>query len=168
MSTQFREQTQVTEPRSVQPAWCSRLPLQQQSVLFLASRGPDGVAKDHPCKAVQRAYRACVLLAGKYGRCLLASDPGDSFMSLRDVSGSDAWWGRVRDFFATIDSLPHHYLSHLMHGAQILGYKHPDAGLRARWHSFYLEMVDDLHLRPESEAEMDARLSDWGRESWHE
>ena len=45
---------------SVQPTWCTMLPLQQQSVLFLASRGPDGVAKVHPCKPVIIAYRATV------------------------------------------------------------------------------------------------------------
>jgi hypothetical protein len=154
--------------RSVQPTWCSMLPLQQQSVLFLATRGPDGVGKYHPCKAVQRAYRACVLLAGKFGRCLLPSDPGDSFMTLRVIVDSDAWGKAVEEFFDAVDSLPHHYLAHLMHGAQILGYKHPDACLRGRWRSFYEKMVDDLHLRPESEAEMDGRLGDWRRESWHE
>lgn len=162
------EPTRVTGHRSVQPPWCSQLPLQQQSVLFLATRGPDGVGKYHPCKAVQRAYRACVLLAGKFGRCLRRSEPGDSFMSLREISDTHAWDKVVREFFDAVDSLPHHYLAHLMHGAQVLGYKHPDGDLRCRWHAFYLRMVDDLHLHPESEAEMDGRLSDWGRESWHE
>jgi hypothetical protein len=37
--------------------WMDDLPMQQQSVVVLATRGPDGVAKHHPCKDVVRAYR---------------------------------------------------------------------------------------------------------------
>jgi len=151
---------------SVQPSWCADLPLQQQSVLFLATRGPDGVAKDHPCKDVQRAYRACVLLAGRYGRELRPVEGGDSFMSLTLFGDDRTWREVVLKFLYKIDELPHHYLSHLMHGAEILGYKHPDAVVRSRWNHLYLRMVCDLHLAPETEAEMDRRLGDWGRVDW--
>jgi hypothetical protein len=67
---------------SVQPEWCRALPLQQQSVMLLAARGPDGVTKMHPCKGVVVAYRGCVLLAAKYGRELRFGERADSFMSL--------------------------------------------------------------------------------------
>jgi hypothetical protein len=71
-------------------------------------------------------------------------------------------------FFRYHDELPHHYLMHLMHGAQILGYKHPEPEFRERWLEFYVEMVEDAHLKTESEEEMDVRLGDWGREFWNE
>jgi len=158
----------TTKRLSVQPSWCADLPLQQQSVLFLATRGPDGVARDHPCKDVQRAYRACVLLAGRYGRELRPVEGGDSFMSLTLFVDNCTWREVVLRFLYKIDELPHHYLSHLMHGAEILGYKHPDAVVRSRWHHLYLRMVYDLHLAPETEAEMDRRLGDWGRVDWDE
>jgi hypothetical protein len=154
---------------SVQPLWCLSLPLQQQSVLLLASRGPDGISKNHPSKAVHIAYRGSIFLAAKYGRLLEWGEKADSFMSL-DVFGGQFsepdWAYAVKMFFDFIDELPHHYLMHLMHGAQILGFKHPDARFRDRWIAFYLKMVEDMHLAPETESEMDRRLGDWGRSHW--
>lgn len=158
----------LTAPKtpSVQPRWCRDLPLQQQSVLMLAARGADGTAKHHPCKPVQIAYRGTVLVAAKYGRCLEWGEGADSFMSLDVLANDAAWADAVKLFFRNADGLPHHFLMHLMHGAQILGFKHPDERFRERWHKFYLAMVNDMHLHPESEADMDERLGDWGREHW--
>lgn len=151
---------------SVQPAWMTELSLQQQSVLFLAARGPDGIAKAHPCKDVQRAYRGTVLLAGRYGRPLTWGEQGDSFMCLQQFADLDAWRSVLDRFFDAQDALPHHYLMHLMHGAQILGYKHPDERFRDRWASYYFRAVDDLHLFAENERDMDHRLGDWGQNEW--
>ena len=152
--------------RSVQPEWCRSLPLQQQGVLLLAGRGPDGIEKHHPCKTIHIAYRACVFIAGRYGRSLEWGESADSFMSL-DVFGDDFRWKQaVTDFFQAWDVLPAHYVKHLMHGTQILGYKHPDARFRGRWLLFYLRCVEEFHLEPESEASMDRRLGDWERKDW--
>jgi hypothetical protein len=87
---------------SVQPDWCRDLPIQQQSVLLLAGRGPDGVRKHDACKPVHVAYRACILTAAKYGRSLRWGERADSFMSL-DLFASDdpftGWKVIVDDFF---------------------------------------------------------------------
>jgi hypothetical protein len=152
--------------KSVQPEWCTKLTLQQQSVLFLAARGPDGVAKANPCKAIQVAYRGCVLVAARYGRMLAYGEKADTFMSLDVFADEHAWAAAVKAFFQHIDELPHHYVMHLMHGVQILGYKHPELKFRAKWEAFYQLMVEDMHLYPESEAEMDKRLGDWDRRYW--
>ncbi len=53
-----------------------------------------------------------------------------------------------------------------MHGAEIIGYKHPHPLLKKRWQHFYLHAVDDMHLSPETEVEMDERLNDWNQEFW--
>ena len=151
---------------SVQPEWCRQLPVQQQSVLFLAGRGPDGVAKFHPCKTIQIAYRACVFVAAKYGRLLEYGEKADTFMSLEVFADADRWHAAVKEFFRHQDEIPHHYLMHLMHGVQILGYKHPDGRTRDRWRLFYYDMVEDLHLNPETEEQMDERLNDWDRNYW--
>jgi hypothetical protein len=148
------------------PGWVSYLSLPQQSVLILALRGPDGAAKNHPCKDVQRAYRGSVVVAGRFGRMLEWGEHADSFMSMALIADSQRWSEAVGRFFNEVDSLPHHFYAHLMHGAQILGYKCPHPDLRGRWSQFYRLCVVDLHLRAESEAEMDERLGDWGRKDW--
>lgn len=147
--------------RSVQPEWCLELPLQQQSVLLLGARGPDGIGKMHPCKDVQRAYRACVLVAAKRGRELEWGEKADSFMSLDLIADHAAWTEVVKRFFQTVDDLPHHFYMHLIHGAEILGYKHPDIRVRGRWLHFYRKCCRDLHLTPETQEDMDQRLNDW-------
>ncbi len=151
---------------SVQPRWCLALPVQQQSVLLLGARGPDGIAKAHPAKRIQRAYRACVLVAARYGRSLHWGEKADTFMCLEEFSDSAKWTHAVEQFFLHADDLPHHFYMHLIHGAEILGYKHPDERFRMRWHDFYRQCVKEFHLAPESEPEMDARLSDWERKHW--
>lgn len=160
------ESRRLASPPSVQPEWCRALPLQQQSVLFLAARGPDGIAKGHPCKVVHVAYRGTTIVAAKYGRPLAWGERADGFMSLEVLADPAAWGDAVARFFDHHDSLPHHYLMHLMHGAEIVGYKHPDERFRERWRAFYLAMVESLHVGQEPEYQMDARLGDWARAHW--
>lgn len=151
---------------SVQPEWCRALPLQQQSVLFLAGRGPDGIEKHHTCKLVHVAYRATIFLAGKYGRSLAWGERADNFMSLDLFANPDAWRAAVEDFFRAWDTLPAHYVKHLMHGVEILGFKHPDPRFRERWGALYLRFAEEFHVNPETEAQMDRRLGDWERKHW--
>lgn len=149
---------------SVQPTWCLELPLQQQSVLLMGARGPDGIPKTHPCKDVQRAYRATVLVAARYGRCLRLGERADGFMALNHFR--DTWPETIGRYYESIDQLPIHFVMHLLHGAQILGYKHPEQAFRQRWLEFYLLGCSEMHLYLESEMEMDDRLGDWHRRHW--
>lgn len=148
------------------PEWIAALTLQQQSVLLLALRGPDGAPKHHPSKGVIRAYRGTVVLAARVGRTLTYGEHADTFMSLQRFADNTAWAEDLDAYFDAVDSIPHHYQLHLLHGAEILGYKHPDPQFRARWSDFYLRAVDDMHLEPETEATMDTRLNDWDQNGW--
>jgi len=148
-------------PDSVQPAWCSELPMQQQSVLLLAARGPDGIGKFHPCKQVVRAYRAFVLKAARHGqRELKVGERGDTFMGLEVFAVPFSWTHAVADYFDHVDELPHHYHLHLMHGAEILGYHHPDLDVRVRWFNFYKDCCHNMHLPIESREALKNRLND--------
>lgn len=155
---------------SVVPTWISHLPLQQQSVLLLAARGPDGAGKMHRCKKLVRVYRATVFRAARHGR-LICSAPaygeGDTFMDRRPLRDAGAWRDIVGEFVESMEELPHHYCTHFAHGCEILGYKHPHPVERGSWQLAYYAMVEGMHLQPESEATMDARLCDWHRRDWY-
>lgn len=146
------------------PDWTEALPLQQQAVLVLALRGPDGFPKHHACKKLLYYYRACVLKAAHLGRVLEYNEHCGSLMTLRGFTYVDTWKDVLREFQGVEDELPLHFYTHLMHGVQILAYKHPLELVRGRWFNFYLSCCDYLHVPPECEQTMDGRLSDFGRE----
>jgi hypothetical protein len=138
--------------------WVQELTLMQQSVLLTAIRGPDGVAKEHPAKEVLRWYRRCILL-GAFEHNVFATPyegGGGSFTgsAVRDIDVIAA------HYFKSVDELPHHFQMHLMHAAEIVGYKHPVKSTRHWWERFYFTYVNALHLYPETEADMDRRLGD--------
>lgn len=156
----------MTQPAVFQD-WLFDLTMQQQSVLVLACRGPDGIAKYHPTKLIVARYRATVLKAAYLGRAMRIDEGDDTtFMTLIEFSKDDAWVSICKSFFDHVDEVPHHYYMHLMHGAQIAGYKHPVELFRARWLGFYMRACHDLHLHPETEDEMNYRLGDWQRRYW--
>jgi hypothetical protein len=71
----------------------------------------------------------------------------------------------VGNYLREMDALPHHFQLHLMHAAEILGYKHPEPRTRTWWNKTYERLVHDMHLWPETEAQLDDRLGD-SREGW--
>jgi len=149
--------------------WAHSLTIQQQSVLMLALRGPDGVEKFNPCKHVLRRYRAAVLVAAKYGRVLRYDERGDNFMSLVNFESDEHWFFEVmQPYFSVVDQIPHHSHLHLMHGCEIVGYKHPNELVRRRFNDFYVQCCNDMHIFPETVEVMDMRLSDWDHEYWDE
>lgn len=145
-----------------QQEWQWSLPIQQQTVLLAALRGPDGIPKYHPCKVIARAYRSCVIKAAFLARAQHAGDVGDAFMD-HQVLISTEWQTHADAYFRNVDEMPHHYHLHLLHAAEILGYKHPDLIIRSLWLDFYISGVEDMHLTIETEDEMDRRLNDFGR-----
>lgn len=150
---------------SVLQEWVQNLTMMQQSVLISAVRAPDGIRKSHPVKTLMRWYRRCVLLSAMDRRVLTSpyEEGGGSFTGPLDKTN-----GTIEQFcgiFLThIDELPHHFVLHLMHAGQILGYKHPDEWTRKYWATFYYMVVKHFHLSPESEEKMDRRLGD--RRDW--
>ena len=143
------------------------LPLQQQSVLLLALRGPDGDPKHTTFKPLLRAYRGTNLRAAKYGRMLDSGEKADSFMSLDVFNNIEQWFAAVDTFLEdhADGSVLHHY-THFMHAVQILGYKHPEPPHKERWYPVYCAFVRRLHLNIETEEQMDNRLADWGQAYW--
>jgi hypothetical protein len=145
------------------PEWVDHLSLQQQAVLILGCRGPDGFPKYHQSKPLLYFYRSCIISAAHTGRHLRVGEHVNSLLTLRGFDDDGHWADQLSAFFDVVDELPLHYFTHLMHGAQIVAYKHPATLFRRRWLEFYQKCCDYLHVPIENEDEMDDRLSDFGR-----
>lgn len=140
--------------QSVVKEWVSALPFTQQAVLLCALRGPDGLPKFTAAKDICFYLRGAVLHAAMPEYDKDKSYTGSGFMR-EDYKNFDQ---RAEVFFCDTDAYPMHFLMHLMHAAQIIGYKHPDEEIRNAWNYFYTYFVHCLHLRLESEGDMDERL----------
>lgn len=158
--------------RSVLQDWTNALSFMMQSVLICAVRGPDGIRKDHPVKVLIRFLRRSFMICAFDGKVRWSPyEPGGgSFtgpLHLRNPDGGEDHpyeHGHIDKFIEIylrhVDELPHHFQLHLMHAAEILGYKHPDDDVRRFWFTFYRAIVNDAHLKPEPEDVMDKRLGD--------
>ena len=156
-------------------AWVQNLPMMQQSVLFSAVRGPDGLPKYHPSKYLLRWYRRCILISAMDKK--IYTNPieqgGGSFtgpstgldQGLDPSDWQDMMNEWVRLYIQALDEIPHHYQMHFMHAVEIVGYQHPDDQIGSWWHQVYCRLVHDLHLWPESKEEMNKRLGD-NEEDW--
>jgi hypothetical protein len=155
----------------VTQAWTHALPFMQQTVLLTAVRGPDGIAKYHPVKFLLRWYRRCILISSLDGRVLATphEEGGGSFMG-KSYEREPFRWQEPMDeiadrYLQSLDELPHHFQLHLMHAAEIVGYKHPEPQISEWWLAFYLRLAHDMHLWPETAQQLDRRLGD-SREQW--
>lgn len=157
------------ERKSVLQEWVERLTFMQQSVLIAAVRGPDGIRKDHAVKVLCRWLRRSFLICAFDRRA--HSNPyepcGGSFTGkcmTKEINSID---DALDMYMRSVDELPHHFQLHFMHAAEILGYKHPESEIKEWWNNTYLRLVNDAHLYPESEEQMDKRLSD-NEQAWRE
>ena len=135
---------------SVVQEWVFELPFMMQALLLTAMRGPDGCPKYNNVKNIVRFIRGTVLKpAGKiYGN-------EDGFMWI-DFKTFDHFQDH---FFKDTDQFPMHFLMHLFHASEVIGYKHPDETIRLCWNGFYQKACEALHMVMESEEMLDYRLN---------
>lgn len=145
---------------SVLQPWVMELPFMQQTVLISAIRGPDGLPKNHASKECIRWFRRSILLSAFSGLPIndMYEAGGGSFMGPVSVTRSTD--KILKSYFDHIDELPIHFHMHLLHAAEIVGYKHPIPSIREFWNEFYLKGVKYLHLEHETAERMDYRLAD--------
>lgn len=147
---------------SVMQKWTEELTMMQQSVLIASVRGPDGIRKDHPvkvlCRWLRRSFMLCAFEKIAHNGPL---DPcGGSFTGKCQTDTVKGIDHALDLYMRSVDELPHHFQLHFLHAAEILGYKHPINYIREWWHTTYLRLVNDAHLYPETEEQMDTRLGD--------
>lgn len=132
---------------SVLQSWVEHLGLRHQGVLMSCVRGCDGVLKEDATKALVHCLRSILLNS---------FDPNpSSFIEYVDYAELGR---RMTAVLKNHDHHPIHYITHLMHGSEIIGYKHPDSEMRKRWCWFYVKLAGCFHLNPETEKQLDARL----------
>lgn len=166
---------------AVQP-WLSDISMMKQSVLFTCIRGNDGSIKHDGSKPIVRWLRRCILVSA-FDKDIIKNpwDPrGGSFTgpSCKVPSHSNYFpedsetfeWelsmeSVVDEYLKSVDSLHFHFQMHILHGAEVLGYEHPDERIRNWWFKFYERLVSELHLNVETKEQFDYRLGD-SLEQW--
>lgn len=137
--------------KSVLQDWVMALGLRHQGVLLNACRGCDTVPKDDVSKALVRVYRSHILNS----HC---GNPEKSVSYIEAATAVELHC-RMRAVIGNFDHYPLHYITHLIHAAEIVGYYHPSKTAAGLWSTFYCEMVRKLHLTPETKAQLDKRLN---------
>jgi len=127
--------------------WTEKLGLRHQGVLMAVIRGCDNAPKEDPAKALARCIRYVLLHS--------FSDKPSSF--IENVSDEELR-RRMTDVLRSHDQYPVHYVMHLLHATEIIGYKHPDDCVADRWRWFYSNLAKCFHLNPETEEQLDERL----------
>jgi hypothetical protein len=142
-------------PKSILQDWVLQLGLRHQGVLVSAIRGCDSATKDDPAKALIRAYRAEILVC----HC------GDVRLASSFIEGVDARTLRARmtAFLSSFDHYPIHFVLHLLHAAQIVGYKKKHGTSThdkspEDWADFYQRLCRKMHVNAEAEWQLDKRL----------
>lgn len=136
---------------SILQGWVEELGLRHQGVLLTAIRGCDTAPKNDSSKNFVRCYRAIILKA----HC------GNAKKAASFIEGVDGeeLFKRFEAFRRDLDHYPHHYVMHMVHSIEIVGYKHPYARQRDLWGAMYPLLCKGLHVNPETEQQLDARLN---------
>ena len=136
-----------TQNRPVIKEWAWSLSWKQQAVMLSALRGCDMADKEDPAKPFCRRLRGAILENG-------GTDKECEFMT------STINIGDINKFTKQIDRYPVHFLLHLIHAAEVVGFNHPDRFESKFWKAFYYSMVEAFHMYPETKEQNDYRLRD--------
>lgn len=137
--------------RSILQDWVMELPIREQGTLLSAVRGCDLTPKfplDAPERRLVAYVRWCFLI------------PADE----REVDyQSGSFMSRVPPPTfrpSCVGHYPLHWVTHIMHALEVIGYRHPDESTRETCYQFYAAFCDSLHVRIEPIWAMTDRLSE--------
>lgn len=145
------------ERKCVLQDWVLDLGLRHQGVLLTAVRGCDDAPKDDPSKLFTRMLRGCFLNA----HC---GDPlkAQTFIEAPKKASMyplEEFEKRFTAFRKNLDHYPHHFIMHIVHSIEVIGYYHPDPEIMELVHKFYCKLCNGLHVNIEWKDQMDARLN---------
>ena len=127
--------------------WMWALSFKQQASVLSALRGCDMADKEDPAKPFCRKLR---------GACLHSGGADNNCEFMRANLGLED----ILKFTKQIDRYPVHFILHLVHAAEIIGYNHTDEAEAKFWKTFYYKMVEAFHMLPETKELNDFRLRD--------
>ena len=140
--------------------WVMDLPLRAQGTLLTGIRGCDvapkvveTVTERYGCSTGESSPERQLVAFLRY--CVM--NPADP----REVDICGAFFAsRPPEMWkpSALGHYPLHWYSHVMHCFEVVGYIHPDLVVRCRAHQIYTRMAHSLHLHPETEEQMMARL----------
>ena len=129
--------------------WVMELPLREQGTLLTVIRGCDLVPK-YPINSDERVLVAFLRF--------MILNPADS----REVESGGSFMSRTIPVVRpqAYGHYPLHYVMHLVHAIEIVGYRHPDTEVSDRFNDYYRAFCKSFHLQPESACQMIERLSE--------
>lgn len=130
--------------------WVEDVPWMQQGVLFSAIRSADlRFGEEDSSKIVIRGYRNVIL------------KPAQNIGSfLGKIPSKDKLEEAMKEFADSHGLYPSHFVTHLMHASEIIGYQHSNENIRKIWGNFYYSICKAMHLNPETKEQMEDRLKD--------
>jgi len=137
--------------RSVLQDWVMELPLREQGTLLTCVRGCDLTTK-WPLDSTERKLVA-FLRWGFMVPCderEVDSELGCFFSSRPPVNWKASELGHY----------PLHWVSHIIHASEVLGYRHPVLETRMMFLAIYKKIVKSLHLSVESMHHFELRMSE--------
>lgn len=126
--------------------WVNQMPLKMQAVLLMSLRGPD----THRAPGIKKMTRWL------RGLTFVPGDPKNvvEFMAVdlppRLIEKNDT--------HRELEFASQHFYSHLMHGLEVIGYKHPDPIIRAHALHLFKDMCDLFHMNYETFEQHEHRL----------
>lgn len=135
---------------SIVRAWVGELGNRHQVALITALRGCDYVERNNSARPVVKYLRHVILDVGDDTPLAVANN-----FLLESLT-----WDQVLVYLNDFDRYPVHFTHHLLDACKVTAYKHPQADIRQMFMSVYLALTAHLHLAPETEDAMDARLND--------
>lgn len=132
---------------TVLQTWLEALPIRMQSTLLLSLRGPD-THRAPEIKKVQRWMRGLTFKPG---------NPANVAEFMTDI-GNVPVLQEKNDLARELEFCTQHFYSHLMHGLEVIGYRHPERGVAVRAQRMFIDMTSLMHLECETREDFELRL----------
>lgn len=133
---------------SVVQDWVKSASFKQQTVLLSALRGCDGKNKEDISKFITRQLRNIILKN---------ADKNSKFMHGKNKEEFEKGFDLL---LKDIDSYPVHFILHLFHSIEVIGYYHNDIETKELFRKLYEKACLTFHMKPETKDDFDERLSD--------